>query len=969
MEEKLISNMTTLTSVISLKERPKKQRVVLSFLFIVLLLFLVWYIGARIPTIGKLQSQVALLLDEIFHLEKELEEAPWETYINEEYGYEIKYPYVLSEAGESAINGKIMHKMWRKNPVEGEWEGLYVYVEESQYDSFESLWEDIETQSANQFSKVSGENCIGAFEKNQTPEGVKVFYSPLAACLAPCNTVNNEAIFIKNNLTYRVFYSCSPNLECEERFRKIVSSFKFLEQQKEEQSVVFEPEESPSPAPEIESQPLAPKPEPTPEPEPEATPEPREYKSAPIFSFVDLSNNILDNNTLTSIYKFAVKADEKSDIAIKQMKFDIEFMDFNGENHLELNSFDFYKGSNNINSSIAIRNRKGESVKDRLGLNEEDNELIVTFLKEEVIPAGQEFIYKVRAAMKDFGQGDKFSIDLRNDNDYEENYVYLRDENKDGIYGLSDSSSGNETAHNIIWSDISSDEHKYYNDSSDDWTNSFGLSNLPLNEEVWESNGRYPFRGGSFFTGGSTNGEEEEAFCGDGNLDEDEECDDGNNIDGDGCSAGCELEEEEPEPYCGDGNIDQGEACDDGNTSDGDGCSAICEIEGNNGPVCGNEVLETGEDCDNGENNGQVCSPDYGLTCSYCSNQCKTINLTGPYCGDNNLDQGEECDDGNTDNSDGCSAVCEIEEQAGEPLTISLSPENPDSHQVRAGATTSPILRNGALISEISHLFLAFEINNPNDKEVSIEKLGAAIEGTAKASDFGEVIWQADGKGLGVSYFSGTAQVGYGSSLELSPSLTIPANSKKTVEVFAFVVSDATEGATARFVMPVQEYYIKAAGFNFGGMPISGNTMTITKKNIELAFKPSAGYLNIGNFSTEDIKLTQISFGSDNNNDLLSYVEKDSYSLNCLNAGESESSALIDAHYNDIDGNRVFAFNPPITFQQGETYACSLSAKVKEEAPVDVVSIKFGNLSGYSLVSLSPVINPNSVDFKINITK
>ena len=64
--------------------------------------------------------------------------------------------------------------------------------------------------------------------------------------------------------------------------------------------------------------------------------------------------------------------------------------------------------------------------------------------------------------------------------------------------------------------------------------------------------------------------------CGDGIVDSGEQCDDGNNIDGDGCSADCQRE---PTPACGDGNLDPGEQCDDGNTVAGDGCSATCTIE------------------------------------------------------------------------------------------------------------------------------------------------------------------------------------------------------------------------------------------------------------------------------------------------------------------------------------------------------------------------------------------------------
>jgi cysteine-rich repeat protein len=62
-------------------------------------------------------------------------------------------------------------------------------------------------------------------------------------------------------------------------------------------------------------------------------------------------------------------------------------------------------------------------------------------------------------------------------------------------------------------------------------------------------------------------------LCGDGNIDDNEDCDDGNNVDGDGCSADCRIE------ICGDGVVQGSEECDDGNTIDGDGCDASCKNE------------------------------------------------------------------------------------------------------------------------------------------------------------------------------------------------------------------------------------------------------------------------------------------------------------------------------------------------------------------------------------------------------
>ncbi|MEM6559773.1 MAG: DUF4215 domain-containing protein, partial [Myxococcota bacterium] len=71
-------------------------------------------------------------------------------------------------------------------------------------------------------------------------------------------------------------------------------------------------------------------------------------------------------------------------------------------------------------------------------------------------------------------------------------------------------------------------------------------------------------------------------ILGDGVLDPDEECDDGNLIPGDGCDAEgrieagftCNLDQR-----CGNGVIDYPEQCDDGNVIDRDGCSAECTEE------------------------------------------------------------------------------------------------------------------------------------------------------------------------------------------------------------------------------------------------------------------------------------------------------------------------------------------------------------------------------------------------------
>lgn len=73
--------------------------------------------------------------------------------------------------------------------------------------------------------------------------------------------------------------------------------------------------------------------------------------------------------------------------------------------------------------------------------------------------------------------------------------------------------------------------------------------------------------------------------CGDEVVDPGEECDDGNNSNGDGCSANCQIEE--PDQECGNGDLEPGEECDDGNNSNGDGCSSSCTLEGSQGSFVG----------------------------------------------------------------------------------------------------------------------------------------------------------------------------------------------------------------------------------------------------------------------------------------------------------------------------------------------------------------------------------------------
>ncbi|MDD5041691.1 MAG: DUF4215 domain-containing protein [Candidatus Peribacteraceae bacterium] len=108
-------------------------------------------------------------------------------------------------------------------------------------------------------------------------------------------------------------------------------------------------------------------------------------------------------------------------------------------------------------------------------------------------------------------------------------------------------------------------------------------------------------------------------------------------------------------PFCGNGVVNSGEQCDDGNQMIGDGCNASCRRESTHGqPVCGNGVQEIYEQCDDG--NLQA-----GDGCDVRCRLESTVITGTPQCGDGRLNPGEECDDGNRRDFDGCSATCFLE--------------------------------------------------------------------------------------------------------------------------------------------------------------------------------------------------------------------------------------------------------------------------------------------------------------------
>ncbi|MFH2006375.1 MAG: DUF4215 domain-containing protein [bacterium] len=161
-------------------------------------------------------------------------------------------------------------------------------------------------------------------------------------------------------------------------------------------------------------------------------------------------------------------------------------------------------------------------------------------------------------------------------------------------------------------------------------------------------------------------------LCGNGLLNPGEECDDGDLDDGDGCDAGCAVEDgwscdQQPSVCvrnCGNAAIEFGEDCDGANLNGAScvtlgydagplACSAQCRYDTTlcqGAPPCGNGVIEGTEQCDGGNLGGATCVS-LGYTsgiltcrtdCSYDTSLCATES-----CGNGTIDSGEQCDLGN----------------------------------------------------------------------------------------------------------------------------------------------------------------------------------------------------------------------------------------------------------------------------------------------------------------------------------
>jgi|GEM_PF-6725391 len=195
-----------------------------------------------------------------------------------------------------------------------------------------------------------------------------------------------------------------------------------------------------------------------------------------------------------------------------------------------------------------------------------------------------------------------------------------------------------------------------------------------------------------------------EPRCGNGDIELNEQCDDGDSTETDGCTA-CMVDPGfacvgEPSlcatglPTCGNAQADPNEQCDDGNTNNDDGCSLLCTME--EGFRCeglpsvctriassssSSAVEASAVSSVQASASAEMSSASSAATSvtakavsssyrprprddipSYVSGRSASDFSVAPslHCGDG-LTVKEACDDGNTADGDGCSSSCKVE--------------------------------------------------------------------------------------------------------------------------------------------------------------------------------------------------------------------------------------------------------------------------------------------------------------------
>src|SRR5690606_3482230 len=117
-------------------------------------------------------------------------------------------------------------------------------------------------------------------------------------------------------------------------------------------------------------------------------------------------------------------------------------------------------------------------------------------------------------------------------------------------------------------------------------------------------------------------------------------------------------------PDCGDGQVQNDEECDDGNATLGDGCDGCrytCVSTDATRDCSTTDECQVSGSCDDATHKCGGGGPATdNIPCNGGEDYCLAGVCTANTCGDGNPEPGEACDDGDIDDTNGCTQQCEI---------------------------------------------------------------------------------------------------------------------------------------------------------------------------------------------------------------------------------------------------------------------------------------------------------------------
>jgi hypothetical protein len=218
------------------------------------------------------------------------------------------------------------------------------------------------------------------------------------------------------------------------------------------------------------------------------------FKSIPTFTAVSSTNTSVSSGSNADLYSFSISADANGDISVKQIMFTIVITDLNNS-YPNLNNLSFFKENIDYTASVSIgktANNNYIGLTGSSGIGVGTNTVVLTFNREETIPAGKTKNYILKARANNFVESstlgrNSISTFIPSDGSASSNGRYLRMAFTK-IYGLSQTQSSMSVAnYNLLWSDKSAlliSHNDLNNFSTDDWYNGFNVLNLPLSTQT-----------------------------------------------------------------------------------------------------------------------------------------------------------------------------------------------------------------------------------------------------------------------------------------------------------------------------------------------------------------------------------------------------------------------------------------------------------------------------------------------------